>query len=650
MSLTLGFVQFLSLGWLLAAPALIGGLVLLYFLKLKRREVAISSTYLWRDALDDLRVNSPFQRLRMNLVLILQLLALLALILALARPVSPLGGLTGSDMVLLIDISASMQTADAGGQTRFEHARGQALRVVDDLSYGDRAIVIAFADEARVLTDLTESKNTLRQALEALVPTDRGTKLGNALHRVRPILDKAKDRSPVLYVFSDGRVGPLEGVALDKDVPLHYVRVGDEGENLGIVGVDVHLASGFGDETRVFAAVQNTGTQEVTCGLDFYLDDELKGSREVSLKGGGISSLPFDAPLGDKVRRVRLKLDHKDAFPLDDEVVAVLRPPEPLKVLLVSGGNLFLHRALSEDPRVAKTAAGSVPTVAPEEWKKELAEGMDVVVLDRITPEELAPGSYLCFGARPPFEGFEDLGQIENTQILDWDETHPVTRFVNFSTLELPTARRFKPREADKVLVRSTYGPLVIEARAGERHAIAIAFNLLELPVEGAWTFDPSYPIFLSNVIRYLAGSGEGRRKDVLVQTGSVAELPYPKQATLALVDGPGGGKPTTLKIVPGDELLRVPGLDRQGLYAVSFVAEEGGDPVRTTQFAANLADAEESSILPARKLVLEAGKREEVASDKAVETNKDMWKYVAAAALLFVMLEWWIYNRRVFV
>ena len=55
-------------------------------------------------------------------------------------------------------------------------------------------------------------------------------------------------------------------------------------------------------------------------------------------------------------------------------------------------------------------------------------------------------------------------------------------------------------------------------------HAIAIAFNLLELPVEGAWTFDPSYPIFLSNVIRYLSGSGESNRKDVLQQaTGLVS-------------------------------------------------------------------------------------------------------------------------------
>jgi Ca-activated chloride channel family protein len=639
-------LQFLSMGWLLAAPLLVGGLVLLYFLKLKRSEVGISSTYLWRNALNDMRVNSPFQRLRMNIILILQLLVLLALILALARPVSPMG-LTGTDIILLIDVSASMKAEDGDGQTRFEKAREEALRVVEDLSYGDRAVVLAFSDEARLLTALTESKNTLRRALGDLEATDRKTALESALHGVRSILDKA--RNPVIYVFSDGRVGPLDGVKLEAQIPLHYVRVGETGENVGIVGIDVHLASGFGDETRVYAAVQNTGKQSVKCGVDFYLDDELKGSRSLELASGGVSSLPFDAPLGDKVRRVKVVLDHRDAFPVDNTAVAVLRPPEPIRVLLISGGNVFLHRALSEDPRVAKTAAGDVPMISPEEFTPSMSEGVDVVVLDRVTPEELGPGSYLCFGARPPFEGFKDLGQIENTKILDWDETHGVARFVNFSTLELPTARRFKLREQDKVVVRSTYGPLVVEAREGERHAIVIAFNLLELPVEGAWTFDPSYPIFLSNTVRFLSGTGGGRRKDLLVPTGSVAELAYPKQASRVLVDGPDQGKPAELKIVPGDEVLRIPGLDRQGLYAVSFMSEGSDDPLRTVQFAANLVDNQESHILPAPKLVLE-GEKEVVASDKAIETNKDIWKYVAAAALLFLMIEWWIYNRRVFV
>ena len=52
--------------------------------------------------------------------------------------------------------------------------------------------------------------------------------------------------------------------------------------------------------------------------------------------------------------------------------------------------------------------------------------------------------------------------------------------------------------------------------------------------------------------------------------------------------------------------------------------------------------------MLPADNLVLQGGKKVD-ASEEAIETNKDVWKYVAAAALLFLMLEWWIYNRRTY-
>src|SRR6202011_5394013 len=55
-------------------------IVLLYFLKLKRKPLSVPSTFLWRKSIEDLHVNSLFQWLRENVLLLLQLLAVLALV------------------------------------------------------------------------------------------------------------------------------------------------------------------------------------------------------------------------------------------------------------------------------------------------------------------------------------------------------------------------------------------------------------------------------------------------------------------------------------------------------------------------------------------------------------------------------------------
>src|SRR5688572_33394249 len=91
----------------LAAAIAIPALLVLYFLKLRRREMPVSSTLLWKKAIQDLQVNAPFQKLRRNLLLLLQMLLLLLLVLALARPVANYTPGAGESTVIIIDRSAS---------------------------------------------------------------------------------------------------------------------------------------------------------------------------------------------------------------------------------------------------------------------------------------------------------------------------------------------------------------------------------------------------------------------------------------------------------------------------------------------------------------------------------------------------------------
>ena len=148
-----------TLGWAgWVAMALVPPLIImLYFLKLRRQPVEVPSTYLWRRTIEDLHVNSIWQRLRKNLLLLLQLLAVAAMMLALLRP-----GIRGSDTlgdrrILLIDNSCSMQAADVPS-SRLERAKRQALDLIDGLESNDVAMVIAFSNRADVRQGFTSDK------------------------------------------------------------------------------------------------------------------------------------------------------------------------------------------------------------------------------------------------------------------------------------------------------------------------------------------------------------------------------------------------------------------------------------------------------------------------------------------------------------
>src|SRR5437762_3266304 len=133
---------------LIAAAVAVPALLILYFLKLRRREMPVSSTLLWKKAIQDLQVNSPFQRLRRNLLLFLQLLLLILLLLALARPIANMRPGAGKMTVILIDRSASMSAADVEGHSRLAEAKKRAKDLVGTLGRDGTAMVIAFDDTA----------------------------------------------------------------------------------------------------------------------------------------------------------------------------------------------------------------------------------------------------------------------------------------------------------------------------------------------------------------------------------------------------------------------------------------------------------------------------------------------------------------------
>ncbi len=165
--------------WLILA-AVPPAIVALYFLKLKRRPLVVPSTYLWHKSIEDLHVNTIWQRLRRNILLFLQLLIIFLVMGALLRPSWQGTKLIGSRFVFLIDNSASMSATDVK-PTRLDEAKRQVGELIDQMKSGDVAMIISFADTARVEQGFTDDRGLLHRRLEAIAATSRTTSLLEAL-------------------------------------------------------------------------------------------------------------------------------------------------------------------------------------------------------------------------------------------------------------------------------------------------------------------------------------------------------------------------------------------------------------------------------------------------------------------------------------
>src|SRR5438874_894449 len=266
----------------IAAGIVVPSLLLLYFLKLRRREMLISSTLLWKKAIQDLQVNAPFQRLRKNLLLFLQLLLLLLLALAFARPVMNYSPGAGKLAVIAIDRSASMAAADVNGHSRIEEAKRLARELVDTMDKDSSAMIIAFDDGADIVRSFTNDRALLKQSINGIQLTDRRSRLDTAFRLAEAkaaafYSDQLRPSGvrPELWVYSDGRVLDRNELTL-RMAELKFVKIGSEtAENVAIVALNARRNYERPTEVQVFARLANFGPKQVSAVLQLSVNGQV---------------------------------------------------------------------------------------------------------------------------------------------------------------------------------------------------------------------------------------------------------------------------------------------------------------------------------------------------------------------------------------
>ncbi len=638
---------------LLAAALTIPALLLLYFLKLRRRPVRVSSTVLWRKAAKEVEVNAPFRLLRFSLLLLLQLLLFATIYLAIARPVLELQGPASTRTILVIDTSASMSARDAGeGRSRLDVAREQAREIARRaLGRGGAGELklISFAATAHTLSTFESSLARVEELIAGIEPTDQPGRFGEVLRLLEADLKVEEGGGaelPRVVLISDGDVRSSTenptAIRLPPDL-FRYVRIApaEPPRNVGIVSMNARRDYDDPAQVRAFARLVSARNDAVQVLATWRLDGEVIATDTLTLPPAAEGALGDASLTRALVNRdggmltLTVRSAGDDPLAADDVFALALPPIERLRLLVVAPGGEADWRLLSA---LRASDPGGIDVVTPDAYERaqrQFDAAHDLVILDRVTPRDVPALPSISIAAGLPLPGLvvtppSDPGA--DGRVLSWLRTHTLMRYAGLDQVLIGETRSLKLPPGGIELTRGGTGTLIgLLERAGRRR-LFIAFDIERT----TWPTYPGFAIFMDAALNYLAYAGEAGPRGYVTTTEAAAVRLAPRTQRLR-VEGPVEFE----TIAPADQAqATLPVLPLAGVYEVRQLPGDERAPL-----AVNLADAGESRL--ASPETISVGGTRQGAVSAASTTPREIWPWFVVAALVLLVIEWLFYLRQ---
>lgn len=332
----LGFIQagFLAAGAAVAVPLLIH---LLF--RQRARVVAIGSVRFLQQVV---REHRRRRRVRQWLLLALRALVVLLLALLFARPFLRQSARDGldSEVVILVDRSASMTARSSAGATLLDRALTEVRREIQRLDENS-VVHLAWFDSAGV------QELPLDQFFERTPPCVLGTDYGLALGWARDILESGGRSQRRVVLISDLQRGGLERSAIDPfdaDTKLDVRDVGDSvTPDVAVLRADVPRTEIRPSEPiKARIVVRNGGAlPQRQVRVEVRLagpSGEIHSATEVDLPGGAqvVVELPLDVREAG-IYRGEAYVESSDALDWDNRRFVAFEARPSDRVLLVDG-------------------------------------------------------------------------------------------------------------------------------------------------------------------------------------------------------------------------------------------------------------------------------------------------------------------------
>jgi Ca-activated chloride channel family protein len=416
----------------------------------------------------------------------------------------------------------------------------------------------------------------------------------------------------LIVLLSDGDF-PEDDIFLYTD-RFQFRKIGLSDNNIGISAFSISPA---GSEGELFIKIRNYGDSSKSVLLSIFQGEILLETRKVDVAAHStFTGVIKDLPPSIQTYTAQLSSDTGDDllddYPIDDQAYIAYHPAEAKKILLVSKGNFFLEQFLTVLPDAEAYKSFPGEELLPN-------EGFSIFIYDGLFPEKLPNGNLLLIN--PP----------ENPIFT----VSPATQnFGQVDVLEHPINEHIEAPDWAETLVTSEVGPLVLVGEYQSRRIAAVSFDLLDsdLPLQ------VTFPILFSELLNYLNPP--------------------------VMYDAPDGYKVgETVQLKPGTSVQALRVLLPEGIEQELTVDEYGADFLDTRQpglytitalpgnykeqFAVNAFSDIESGIAPRQEISIIG--QDNNNSEPALQPTglKNLWPFLTIFALIFLVVEWWLYFRR---
>ncbi len=466
---------------IIAAAITVPLLLIVYFLKLRRLPIRVSSVMLWDKAAADLQANVPFQWLKASLLLLLQLLVLALFLLALARPVIHSSSGLPDQIFIVLDTSASMKATDAldpatdQPTTRFAAAKALAQRAVKVATRNNSTSTITLlsvSNHASIIAGPSRSRRALLEALNALVPTDAPSDMAAALTLINALIERPanEERSdddstnratpkphgaPLILLCTDGNDSSEDTTDTFHPPPgttLRYVRpplvvdtlpttptttTSTSLTNAGIVRFSARRDAATPARIHVFAQILSTYPKPTTLAVSLGVNGQIIKRSALTLEPAttpsGLSRTPVSFMLDQPgSATLTLTLETTDSLAADNRASLTIEAARRPRVVLVredqredAGTGWLLTDVLRELDLAALTL---ISTARLDELGPRVFADYDLAIYDDAPAAHLPPIPSIHFGKPPaiPATLVPAPGPDQVEPVIWWDRNDPL--------------------------------------------------------------------------------------------------------------------------------------------------------------------------------------------------------------------------------